>query len=231
MRGAVLVCGPSPLETGCTGNPCRVPRRQQGGQKRGAAEPIDAGSGAAAPVRDRARGRWQRSRRNGADPRPRGGWQVISTAGLSFFPIGAAGAAGPERRQAWRLFVFFFPSAALARRPPRSRLAAPRLPVTGMTTARASAGLDFHYGLTRQCMRQEGQELKQGRISIYDAFKRPGLHAGGTGVHGSCDQPGGRGLGSVPWHAYRRGGRRPAAGSLAGTFSWPRTLTLVLLWR
>ena len=97
--------------------------------------------------------------------------------------------------------------------------------------ARAARRLDFHYGLTRQCMRQEGQELKQGRISIYDAFKRPGLHAGGTGVHGSCDQPGGRGLGSVPWHAYRRGGRRPAAGSLAGTFSWPRTLTLVLLWR
>jgi hypothetical protein len=50
-------CGLSPLETGCTGNPCRVPRRQQGGQKRGAAEPIDAGSGGASPlVRDRAEG-------------------------------------------------------------------------------------------------------------------------------------------------------------------------------
>jgi hypothetical protein len=71
------------------------------------------------PVRGRAEGRWQQSRRNGADSRPRGGWQVISTAGLPvLFPIGAAGAAGPERRQASasvRLFLLLLlPAARLA---------------------------------------------------------------------------------------------------------------------
>ena len=55
IRDQVLTVKPqgrglAPLETGCTGNPCRVPRRQQGGQERGAAEPIDAGPGAARPL-------------------------------------------------------------------------------------------------------------------------------------------------------------------------------------
>ena len=81
---------------------------------------------------------WQQSRRNGTDPRPRGGWPVNDPARLPpLFPIGAAGAAGPERRQAWAPVRLLFSSPArclAARLAPASRpLAA--CGVKGMTTA------------------------------------------------------------------------------------------------
>jgi len=147
MLGIVFVCGLSPLETGCTGNSCRVPRRQQGGQKRGAAEPIDAGSGAAAPVRDRAEGRWQQSRRNCADPpaaRRMSGGQYSWPA--RFLPDRRRGGRRPGAAPGVGVCSSSFPSPALDRRPPRSRLAAPCPPVTGMTTVSAL----IQYGLFRQ---------------------------------------------------------------------------------
>ena len=69
----------------------------------------------------------QQSRRDGIDPRPRGGWRVNSPARPFSFPIGAAGAAGPERRQALASVRLLLSSLALcpaARLAPR--LAAPR---------------------------------------------------------------------------------------------------------